>query len=165
MLSTSTYYEEYKCLVKFSITIMSRSNLNHFTIKNWWLVYFFLSLKIMKVCTNTPQVMTKIVTNCDKLSFFFCFHQQTWLIISNIKYHFYSQTASVDVIHNNPVILPVWLLAVIIWDNAHTHHHNNRHQHLLSSMFSDGEIQSRKKKKFGGFQCWVFHLSRKSKYI
>lgn len=125
---------------------MSRSNLNHFTIKNWWLVYFFLSLKIMKVCTNTPQVMTKIVTNCDKLSFFFCFHQQTWLIISNIKYHFYSQTASVDVIHNNPVILPVWLLAVIIWDNAHTHHHNNRHQHLLSSMFSDGEIQSRKKK-------------------
>ena len=147
MLSTSTYYEEYKCLVEFSITIMSRSNLNHFTIKNWWLVYFFLSLKIMKVCTNTPQVMTKIVTNCDKLSFLFLFSSTK--LINYIKYKisllYYSQSVSVDVIHNNPVILPVWLLAVIIWDNAHTHHHNNRHQHLLSSMFSDGEIQSRKK--------------------
>ena len=137
MLSTSN---------EFSITIMSRSNLNHFTIKNWWLVYFFLSLKIMKVCTNTPQVMTKIVTNCDKLSFFFCFHQQTWLIISNIKYHYFSQTVSVDVIHNTPVILPVCLLALIISDDAHTHRHNNPHQHLLSSMFSGGrEMEERYK--------------------
>ena len=66
------------------------------------------------------QLMTQIVANCDKVSFFFCFHQQTWLIISNIKYHYYSPSVSVDVIHNNSVILPVWCLVVIIWDNAHT---------------------------------------------
>ena len=100
---------------------------------------FFSSLKIMKVCTNTPQVMTEIVANCDKVSFFFCFHQQSWLIISNIKYHYFSQTVSVDVIQNTPVISPVRLLAVIISDNAYTHHHNNRHQHLVSSVFSGWE--------------------------
>ena len=69
----------------------------------------------MKVCTNTPQVMTKIVTNCDKLSFLFLFSSTK--LINYIKYKisllYYSQSVSVDVIHNNPVILPVWWLVVI----------------------------------------------------
>ena len=78
----------------------------------------------MKVCTNTPQVMTKIVANCDKVSFFFLFSSTN--LINYIKYKisllYYSQRVSVDVIQNNLVILPVWLLAVILWDNAHSSH-------------------------------------------
>ena len=100
----------------------------------------------MKVCT---QHATSNDRNCRQLwQSFFLFLFSSTKLINYIKYKisllYYSQSVSVDVIHNNPVILPVWLLVVISWDNAHTHHHNNPHQHLLSSMFSDGEIQSRK---------------------